>query len=453
MWTDREVKAFSAKEKTYFLSENSRKRNAGRLALEVRPDGSKHFYFQYYVDGKRRLVSIDSYKVTPRSPGISLDEARDKADVYSKLYKQGIDIKAHLEQKALAEERQAKLDEAQKRKEAMRGSFEQLLESYVETMKAEGKRTWENVRQDLDRYVIAPFPHLRETKAAQITVEDIKLILSRMINEKKITTASNRVRSYLHAAFQHGLKQDNDPRNYLQTDLLFNLSFNPVSAIPRQRDFERVGERHLSDDELRRLWNDSPEKFGPIVGRLIRFMIAAAGQRPNEVISCPWTCFNFEQKLLDMPGSITKNKRSHVVPLNDLAIEVLAELKDHTGTCQYPFAGSSGRGFQEDAPMVVDSLNRAISRYCAEPSNGMSKFVARDIRRTVKTQMGKAGIDKAMRDRLQNHALNDVSSKHYDRYDYMKEKQAALKVWNDYLCLLVNPQENVIQMKRKASDL
>ena len=33
---------------------------------------------------------------------------------------------------------------------------------------------------------------------------------------------------------------------------------------------------------------------------------------------------------------------------------------------------------------------------------------------------------------LQNHALQDVSSLHYDRYDYLKEKRAAMDIWNDY---------------------
>ena len=49
--------------------------------------------------------------------------------------------------------------------------------------------------------------------------------------------------------------------------------------------------------------------------------------------------------------------------------------------------------------------------------------IARVIRRTVKTLMGKAGIDKAIRDRIQNHSLQDVSSKYYDRYDYLPEKR------------------------------
>ncbi len=47
--------------------------------------------------------------------------------------------------------------------------------------------------------------------------------------------------------------------------------------------------------------------------------------------------------------------------------------------------------------------------------------------------MGKLGINKSIRDIIQNHALNDVSSKHYDRWDYMPEKQEALEKWCNHL--------------------
>ena len=44
--------------------------------------------------------------------------------------------------------------------------------------------------------------------------------------------------------------------------------------------------------------------------------------------------------------------------------------------------------------------------------------------------MGQIGISKEMRDRIQNHALTDVSTKHYDRYDYMTEKRQAMNKWS-----------------------
>ena len=51
---------------------------------------------------------------------------------------------------------------------------------------------------------------------------------------------------------------------------------------------------------------------------------------------------------------------------------------------------------------------------------------SRDLRRTFKALAGKTGVSKEIRNRLQNHALQDVSSKDYDRRDYMPEKRGGV---------------------------
>ncbi|OTQ23081.1 integrase [Gilliamella apicola] len=43
------------------------------------------------------------------------------------------------------------------------------------------------------------------------------------------------------------------------------------------------------------------------------------------------------------------------------------------------------------------------------------------------------GISSEMRDRLQNHKIPGVSSKHYDRYDYWREKQNIILMWEEKL--------------------
>ena len=57
----------------------------------------------------------------------------------------------------------------------------------------------------------------------------------------------------------------------------------------------------------------------------------------------------------------------------------------------------------------------------------------RDLRRTWKTLAGKAGVPKEIRDRIQNHALQDVSSKSYDRWTYLPEKRAGMERWNRFV--------------------
>ncbi|HHC6764144.1 TPA: integrase, partial [Vibrio parahaemolyticus] len=50
------------------------------------------------------------------------------------------------------------------------------------------------------------------------------------------------------------------------------------------------------------------------------------------------------------------------------------------------------------------------------------------------------------RDRLQNHALNDVSSKHYDRYEYLAEKRNALELWESKLSRVEETDSNVVSL-------
>ena len=66
----------------------------------------------------------------------------------------------------------------------------------------------------------------------------------------------------------------------------------------------------------------------------------------------------------------------------------------------------------------------------------------RDLRRTWKTLAGQAGLSKEIRDRLQNHTLQDVSSKSYDRWNYMPEKRAAMKKWNAFIRAVLNKKRS-----------
>ena len=55
------------------------------------------------------------------------------------------------------------------------------------------------------------------------------------------------------------------------------------------------------------------------------------------------------------------------------------------------------------------------------------------MRRTFKTLAGEMGISSELRDMVQNHKKPGVSQKHYDRYDYLKEKREIIVVWHEKL--------------------
>jgi len=225
------------------------------------------------------------------------------------------------------------------------------------------------------------------------------------------------------------------------------LKYNPVSFVPKQGDFERVGEHVIPEEQIKIIWEEVPE-LSRLAAWLIKLSLAT-GQRSGEILRLKWTDIDVKEKLMIIPASVSKNKREHVVPLNALAWESVNEMRKETGDYEYLFPASHKGTYREKKHIYVTTISKVIREYC-EGHKKVKKFIARDIRRTVKTIMGKAGIDKSIRDRIQNHALLDVSSKHYDRYDYLAEKRNALKIWNGYLDLIINPKKNVTHIGKRA---
>lgn len=447
MWTYKSVKAIKPRKARFLVSEPINKRGSGRLVLDVQVSGVKTFFYQYFrkQDGKskRVLVSIGIYKQTMTSSGFTLEEARKRANEYADLLKQGVDVKTFIEEKSMEAERRIQIIEVAK----LQGTFDQLIESYLAAMEADGKRSYKSVRRSLKTYLFTPFPDMIKRKADTIEADDIRLVLSRMIGNG-VTTHTNRVRSYLHAAFSHGLKQDNNPRGYCKDAVKFNLKFNPVTFVPKQADFERVGEHVIAEKEIKIIWQELPE-ISPNTSWAVKLAFTT-GQRLGEIIRLKWCDIDFEDQLMTIPAGVSKNKISHIVPLDILSWTVIEEMKESTSGYEYLFPASNRGGPIEDMPVFNTSISKVIREYSDEHKE-VCKFLARDIRRTVKTLMGKAGIDKAIRDRVQNHSVQDVSSKHYDRYDYLPEKRQALKIWNNYLDLVIHPDKKVTHIKSKIT--
>lgn len=425
-FTNKYIQSLPAKKTSYYQADLSAKRGVGRLVIKIYPSERKRFYFRYYRDKKREFIPIGDF------PSTSLIEANNKANFYTQQITQGIDPIDYIEQQE-AEKKQLEFEEKQKADaEAKRGSVLQLMQGYTQDMKQRGKRSYEAVMEALERDVI---PILgANTKASDVTPDDIKFVISRLIRRDAVVQ-SNRIRSYIMSAYNYGIRHDNDPA-YLDREALFGITQNPVSGIPRQ-NVEQAGDRDLSAKEIAVFWNDlSKGGFMKEVELCIKLCFSTGGQRPNEILLCDWSEVRLDDGILDLPASKTKNGRPHVVPLTPLSIELLQELYQLTGNSPYLFPSRyAGKG-----RIKPNSVGRAVRRYCKkEQIDGMNniffdnKFVPRDIRRTVKTRMGEIGISKEIRDRIANHAFTDVSSKHYDRYDYLIEKREALEIWCDWL--------------------
>lgn len=429
MLTVAEIKGLKPKSYPYYKWDSNGERGVGKLGIQVTPNGTKQFTFRYYIQGKVNFISLG------RFPGLSLTKARESIKQYGVMLQEGLNPKAEIARKD-------KLKLKAERLEAQKGSVDQLFISYTKQMEKDGKRTFKAVLSALQKEV---YPHIDPNiKAKDVTTHDIILILSHIIR-RGAPVHSNRVRSYLMAAFNHGLKHDNDPANYIE-DAKFGLAFNPVSSIPKQKHAEKVGNHFLSLEELRQLlWDMENEltrfKMGHDVRNLLSLCFYTGGQRPYELVSSRKEAINWEQKTLLIVADISKSKIDHLVPLTAAALQILRDQCSSHPDSEYIFP----HRLEPHKHLRTDSLARAVSRY--RETTDVRYFIPRDIRRTCKTLMGELGISKEIRDRLQNHALQDVSSKHYDRYGYLREKRAALESWENRL-LGSEMHSNVINFPR-----
>lgn len=408
MFNDAKVKALKPKDAAYYEWEPSPK-GAGRFGVKVEPTGTKTFYFRYYDEaGNRKFVNLGKF------PNVTLSQARDAAKALSAQVSTGVDPKKTA---AAAAEADAKL-----------GSIKDLFHLYTERMRADGKRTYASVLSALEKEV---YPFIDpDTKAKDIKPSDIKNVLTSML-QRGAGVQTNRVRSYLLAAFNYGIRSEHDPSVAASTTISFALESNPVAVIPRQKGLEKVGENWLKIDEVRYVIKTFGKayKVGFQSDRLLRLCFYTGGQRPYELATSKWASIDLEERTWTIEKEVSKTSRPHIIPLCNSSVAIIRELKARNfSESEYVFANHDDKSI----PYNTDSLSQAV-RYYRKAEPDMKRFIPRDIRRTTKTLMGMLGVSKETRDILQNHARNDVSSRHYDRYGYLREKREAIELFEKYL--------------------
>ena len=413
----------------------------GQLVIWYRKRTNSNTKEYYYRKRKAGFPELNVKLGTVGTSGLkSLASARAKANQMAEKAASVVDLKFKLAQ----EDRDLRLQELKAKEDHLRvsnlGSLYQLILAYRDKMQSENKTSALKVFKSLQRYVIQPFPALADKAANSVSSQDIAEVL-RAMHDKGITTTLNRTRSDLHAAFNVGLTYDDSPILRSEDGLLFGLHINPVTRIPRVKSYERALHRHLSAEELALVWQSCEKHMSPIYASLLRIMICT-GFHATELMRSTLEDINQEAKAIYMIG--TKSHIPNLIPLNKYAWREVEKLLANSDSSELLF------------PSRVSSPNLNVYSRISVPANQVAQlrenitidhFTPRDIRRTVKTLMGAAGISKEMRDRLQNHATSDVSTKHYDRYDYWKEKSAAASTWERWL------SKNVIEHGKFSSNV
>jgi integrase len=185
----------------------------------------------------------------------------------------------------------------------------------------------------------------------------------------------------------------------------------------------------LTEEEFVALyrWLECPDApVHPPYLRAVQILMLT-GQRVEEIARLHVDQWDSRERIIDW--SKTKNLKPHAVPVPSLAAELLDSIKPNEHGWFFPSA------MDPSEPVSHGTLYSFMWR---QRDRGVIPVVTnRDLRRTWKTLAGKAGVPKEIRDRIQNHALHDVSSKNYDRWNYMPEKRAGMAKWDKFVRALL----------------
>jgi integrase len=374
-------------------------RGVGRLTLVLKPmpkRATASWVVQQWRTGRRTKVTIGAY------PSMPLAEAREVFERdFADLIQKGVTIKSAADTRV--------------------GSLGDLFDGYVAHLRDTGKSSWRDVEKCLERCAEVLG---RDRTAREVTTDEIITVL-RPIYERGRRAMADHVRGALRAAFSWGLKSEHDYRS--RSPRRFRLVHNPAADIPTER--KTVGTRWLSEDEFVRLyrWLEHPDStVHPPYARAVRVLMLT-GQRVEEVARLHVDQWDAKERIIDW--SRTKNGKPHAIPAPELAAELIQSTTPNKHGWFFPSARDSSK------PVSSGALYSFMWR---QRDRGVIPVVTnRDLRRTWKTLAGQAGLSKEIRDRLQNHTLQDVSSKSYDRWNYMPEKRAGMKTWDAWITRLL----------------
>ena len=400
-FTDRQINGLKAKSSRYEEWEGN------GFGVRVSPRGVKSFVWVYHFEAQPRRMTLGQY------PVLSLAQAR-------------IDLAAA--QKKLTDgEDPGKEVVAERKAERQAETVVDLGEKYIRLHAKVKKRTWREDERILKKEI---YPHWSTRKARNITRQNVVVLLDEIAIRGPIM--ANRTRSLLSKMFRWGISRG-------------DLDHNPVEYVERPGQ-ERRRERRLADSEINKFWNGLDDTDLQQGIRIAIRLLLVTLQRRAEVAGMVMAEIDEANGIWTIPGSRTKNKLQHKVPLSPLALSLVRQARIEAANrlkCEpdeisalFPSRVRKKAGMS----ILPDALTKALNRSAKELG---AKVSPHDLRRTAHTIMGSEsiGVSRFIRDRILNHS-DQTPGAHYDVNEYLPEKRKALDAWGEFL------SENI----KKASD-
>jgi integrase len=385
-------KSVSAKVK----GEPGRFSDGGGLYLVVPKVGSAYWMLRFTSNKKRKEMTIG------RVDDLSLADARTEAALKMKQLREGLD--------PLVAKQRSQYDSIH----TVDDLFADWHEGNIKRLKHH------HVPFRVYSKDIAPV--IGQMQPATVSGRDIRRIL-RNITDSNRPTIANDALLYCKQLFNHAVKLD-------------LVSSNPASAfaVDDAGGIEKSRDRALTLEELKFTFNKFREESDSFTrdNYLACVLLVLLGVRKGELTEAKWSEFDLDKQIWSLPSDRSKSGVAMDIPLPDLSIGWLNELKVRAFDSAYVFPN---RRSSKMPHMGKDTLNRAISKLfgrepgrAVQPENKMGDFehfTVHDLRRTCRSLLASMGVPGHVAERCLNHKLKGVEGI-YNRHDYFDERKEAL---------------------------
>lgn len=393
--TDRFVAGVKAQARTDYFDETTR-----GLVLRVAAGGRRKAWNLFYtspLDGKRARVGLGVY------PAVTLASARAKAIEAAGVAADGNDPRRTIKASAHA-------------------TVADLAEAYLRDPGKARLRTIDEIERRLRRDVLPVIGGIRITELARRDVRNVFEPIERSGKSASARNAFGDVRAMLRWAVEH---------EYLST--------NPVERM-RGPEINAPRERVLSDSEIKTLWEKLPQVLPTSYRRIVQLCLITA-QRLGEVSGMTRGELHLDRAEWHLPGARTKNKAPHIVPLSDMAADIIRDaLEDAGADALFSFCGVT--------------VSAAMSLANQRGQFGIPHFTIHDLRRSALTGMARLGVAPIVLGHVANHRSTTkagITLAVYSQYTYDREKRHALDLWAERLAAIVAGEPaSVVSLRKRG---
>jgi integrase len=395
-FTDRAIQALKPKEKVFLVSD------IDRVYVRTMPTGRKTFMTVYTFEGRQRWLTVGIY------PDTSLRKARTKIKEIHEKVENDID---------------PTLAKQIKRAEQLNApTVTDFAEVYLKKWATPKKKTAKEDERILRKDVL---PVMGARKLKDIRRTEIIHLLDDIAERGPIM--ANRTLAVIRKMFNFAVN-----RGVIELSPCQNIT-PPGKEVKKNRV--------LSDAEIKVLWPKMDELLTDQANRALK-LILMTGQRPGEVTRMHWD--EVEGQWWTIPAEKTKNGKEHRVFLNSTALELMGEPK------KKGFVFPSYK--KEKQPAHPNAFGNALRNKMEKFKNDdlrVGYFTPHDLRRTAATMMASLGYGSYVVGKILNHTDPSVTAI-YNRYEYDKEKQAALEALDRKIIGIITGKkvDNVIPMAR-----